>query len=78
MSRVIWISLLLTGSVWGFEPIIVIHGGTSGLGLTQEEFEKREVVMKESLKAGEAILSRGGSAIDAVVEAIKVMRCPRV
>lgn len=73
MSRAIWISVLLAGSLWGFEPIIVIHGGTSGLGLTKDEFEKREVVMKESLKAGEAILARGGSAIDAVVEAIKVM-----
>lgn len=24
------------------KPIIVIHGGTSGLGLTQEEFEQRK------------------------------------
>ncbi|MCR2087351.1 isoaspartyl peptidase/L-asparaginase, partial [Campylobacter upsaliensis] len=44
-----------------FKPVIVIHGGTSGLGLTKEEFAKREVVMKESLKAGQKILEAGGS-----------------
>ncbi|EAK9947095.1 beta-aspartyl-peptidase, partial [Campylobacter lari] len=56
-----------------FEPIIVIHGGTSGLGLTKEEFAKREKVMKESLKAGQSILEKGGSSVDAVIAAIKVM-----
>ncbi|EAI3912885.1 isoaspartyl peptidase/L-asparaginase [Campylobacter lari] len=56
-----------------FKPIIVIHGGTSGLGLTKEEFAKREKVMKESLKAGQSILEKGGSSVDAVITAIKVM-----
>lgn len=56
-----------------FKPIIVIHGGTSGLGLTKEEFAKREKVMKESLKAGQSILEKGGSSVDAVIAAIKVM-----
>ncbi|AJC88294.1 isoaspartyl peptidase/L-asparaginase family protein [Campylobacter insulaenigrae] len=56
-----------------FEPVIVIHGGTSGLGLTEEEFIKREKVMKESLKAGQNILEKGGSSVDAVIAAIKVM-----
>ncbi|MCV3470719.1 isoaspartyl peptidase/L-asparaginase family protein [Campylobacter sp. CNRCH_2015_0814] len=56
-----------------FEPIIVIHGGTSDLGLTKEEFAKREKVMKESLKAGQSILEKGGSSVDAVIAAIKVM-----
>ncbi|HEC1787374.1 TPA: isoaspartyl peptidase/L-asparaginase [Campylobacter lari] len=56
-----------------FKPIIVIHGGTSGLGLTKEEFNKREKVMKESLKAGQSILEKGGNSVDAVIAAIKVM-----
>lgn len=55
------------------KPIIVIHGGTSGLGLTKEEFAKREKVMKESLKAGQSILEKGGSSVDAVIAAIKMM-----
>lgn len=55
------------------KPTIVIHGGTSGLGLTKEEFVKREQVMKESLKAGQKVLEDGGSSTDAVIAAIKVM-----
>lgn len=55
------------------KPIIVIHGGTSGLGLTQDEFSKRQKAMLESLQAGQKILANGGSAIDAVIAAIKVM-----
>lgn len=55
------------------QPIIVIHGGTSGLGLTKDEFRKREKVMQESLKKAQAVLQKGGSAIDAVIVAIKVM-----
>jgi beta-aspartyl-peptidase (threonine type) len=54
-------------------PVMVIHGGTSGLGLTQEEFQKREEVMIESLKAGQQILLNGGTAEEAVIAAIKVM-----
>lgn len=54
-------------------PIVVIHGGTSGLGLTKEDYAKREVVMAQSLLAGQAVLEKGGSAIDAVIASIKVM-----
>lgn len=69
------IALLSSANVLAkdFKPIIVIHGGTSGLGLTKEEFAKREKVMKESLKAGQSILEKGGSSVDAVIAAIKVM-----
>ncbi|TLD84074.1 isoaspartyl peptidase/L-asparaginase [Helicobacter sp. MIT 11-5569] len=56
-----------------FSPVIVIHGGTSGLGLSKADFAAREKVMKESLKAGQKILENGGSSIDAVIAAIKVM-----
>lgn len=54
-------------------PIIVIHGGTSGLGLTQEEFLQRKAGMEKSLLAGQKVLSDGGTAIEAVIAAIKVM-----
>ena len=56
-----------------FSPVIVIHGGTSGLGLSKEDFAKREKVMKKSLRAGQKILEKGGSSTDAVIAAIKVM-----
>ena len=35
-----------------FSPVIVIHGGTSGLDLTKEEFKIREEPMKKALLAG--------------------------
>lgn len=66
-------SLLAIVNAKDFRPIIVIHGGTSGLGLTKEEFSKREAIMKESLKAGQKVLEAGGSSTDAVIAAIKVM-----
>jgi len=46
-----------------FSPVIVIHGGTSGLDLTKEEFKIREEPMKKALLAGQAVLEKGGSAI---------------
>lgn len=54
-------------------PVIVIHGGTSGMGLTEEEFSKREVVMRKALKAGQKVLNDNGTAEDAVIAAIVVM-----
>ena len=56
-----------------FFPVIVIHGGTSGLDLTKEEFKIREEPMKKALLAGQAVLERGGSAMDAVTAAIMVL-----
>ena len=54
-------------------PVIVIHGGTSGLDLTKEEFKIREEPMKKALLAGQAVLEKGGSAMDAVTAAIMVL-----
>ena len=54
-------------------PVIVIHGGTSGLDLTKEEFKIREEPMNRALLAGQAVLERGGSAMDAVTAAIMVL-----
>ncbi|MGL4721962.1 MAG: isoaspartyl peptidase/L-asparaginase family protein [Desulfovibrionaceae bacterium] len=54
-------------------PIVVIHGGTSGMNLTEKEFDGRKKVMEASLLAAQAIITKGGSAEDAVIEAIKIM-----
>ena len=56
-----------------FSPVIVIHGGTSGLDLTKEEFKIREEPMKKALLAGQAVLEKGGNAMDAVTAAIMVL-----
>ena len=56
-----------------FSPVIVIHGGTSGLDLTKEEFKIREEPMKKALLAGQAVLEKGGTAMDAVTAAIMVL-----
>ena len=54
-------------------PVIVIHGGTSGMNLTQENFQKRVPGMEKALKAGQAVLIAGGTAEDAVIAAIVVL-----
>ena len=54
-------------------PTLVIHGGTSGLGLTKREFAVRRRVMDEALLAGRDVLMKGGTATDAVIAAIVVM-----
>ena len=56
-----------------FSPVIVIHGGTSGLDLTKEEFKIREEPMNRALLAGQAVLEKGGTAMDAVTAAIMVL-----
>ena len=56
-----------------FSLVIVIHGGTSGLDLTKEEFKIREEPMKKALSAGQAVLEKGGTAMDAVTAAIMVL-----
>lgn len=54
-------------------PIIVIHGGTSGTTLTEDEFKIRQVPMEKALIAGQEILAKGGNAMDAVTAAIMVL-----
>ena len=67
------LGLTATNAQEKFSPVIVIHGGTSGLELTKEEFKIREEPMKKALLAGQAVLERGGSAMDAVTAAIMVL-----
>ena len=56
-----------------FSHVIVIHGGTSGLDLTKEEFKIREEPMSRALLEGQVVLERGGTAMDAVTAAIMVL-----
>lgn len=56
-----------------FTPLIVIHGGTSNLDLSQDEFMLRAEPMKKALKAGQAVLEKGGTAMDAVTAAIIIL-----
>ncbi len=55
---------------------IVIHGGAGNIQpqqFTKELEQAYHQKMQEALQSGYAILERGGSAVDAVVAAIKVL-----
>lgn len=63
----------VSGHAKDIVPVIVIHGGTSGMKLTREGFEKRTPGMEKALKAGQRVLVAGGTAEDAVIAAIVVL-----
>jgi beta-aspartyl-peptidase (threonine type) len=52
---------------------IVVHGGAGGYHLTAEEELLYRQGIEKALNAGYSVLERGGSSLDAVEEAIKVM-----
>lgn len=55
-------------------PAVIVHGGAGRWSSSPEERRERaRKVLEEAAEAGYEILSRGGSSIDAVVEAISVM-----
>ena len=72
-ASLVLLGLTVANAQEKFFPVIVIHGGTSGLDLTKEEFKIREEPMNRALLAGQAVLERGGSAMDAVTAAIMVL-----
>jgi len=56
--------------------VMVIHGGAGGVSreaMTPEEVQAYTDNLTEALKAGESILSQGGSSIDAVIAAVRIM-----
>jgi hypothetical protein len=56
--------------------VLVIHGGAGTMtrnGSTPEERAAYHKALKQALRAGYAVLSDGGEAIDAVVAAVTVM-----
>lgn len=63
ISVAVALSMLRLNAEDKISPVIVIHGETSGLQLTKEEFKIREESMKRALLAGKAVLEKGGSAM---------------
>ncbi|KZO95814.1 asparaginase [Calocera viscosa TUFC12733] len=61
------------------KPVLVIHGGAGIMrnDTPVEEQEKYRTALRGALKAGHAVLSAGGEAIDAVAAAVSFMEdCP--
>lgn len=59
-----------------FQPVIAIHGGSGTIprgSLTPEIEAGYRRVLTEAASAGESILRQGGSALNAVIAAVKVM-----
>ncbi len=53
------------------EPVVVVHGGAGNVA--EENYEAKYEGTKEAVRRAFAVLTQeGGSAMDAVVEAIKV------
>lgn len=52
-------------------PVVVVHGGAGHI--PKERTEESTIGVKEAARTGYAILQRGGSAVDAVVEAVALM-----
>ncbi|MCW2003438.1 beta-aspartyl-peptidase (threonine type) [Xanthomonas arboricola] len=76
-ARVLCLSLLLwaTGPVWAATPMLVIHGGAGveKSSLSPEDQAQAREAMQRALRAGHAVLKRGGSAVDAVAVTITVL-----
>jgi beta-aspartyl-peptidase (threonine type) len=56
--------------------VLLIHGGTSGLDrgeIDAEEERARRASLEAALRAGKAVLDRGGSALDAVEASVRTM-----
>ncbi|MDR1826823.1 MAG: isoaspartyl peptidase/L-asparaginase [Methylobacteriaceae bacterium] len=62
------------------KPVLVIHGGAGAITReesTPEKIRERREALLASLKAGYAVLKQGGSALDAVEQAVLSMEdCP--
>lgn len=73
-----WLLILAVSMTTLADPpvAIVIHGGAGKLDpktLTEESAKARHAALAHSLRAGHAILQKGGSALDAVQAAIIVL-----
>jgi len=54
-------------------PAIAVHGGAGDWAIAAEQEEKVRVWLSKALEVGYSALLRGGSAVEAVVEAVAVM-----
>lgn len=52
-------------------PVVVVHGGAGHI--PKERTELSTIGVKEAARTGYAFLQKGGSAMDAVVEAVTSM-----
>jgi len=63
-----------------FQPVIAIHGGAGALSRSAMSADKEQAylaALETILLAGQAILANGGSALDAVTEAVRQLEdCP--
>ncbi len=61
-------------------PVIAIHGGAGTLSrahISAEQEAAYHAALQEVLRVGQAVLAEGGSAVDAVCEAVRLMEeCP--
>jgi len=62
------------------QPIIAIHGGAGAMSraaMSAELEGKYTAALEDILRAGQAVLAQGGSALDAVTEAVRLLEdCP--
>jgi beta-aspartyl-peptidase (threonine type) len=62
------------------QPVIAIHGGAGAMSRAAMSPEKEQeylAALESILTAGQAVLARGGSALDAVTEAVRLLEdCP--
>jgi len=62
------------------QPVIAIHGGAGAMSRAAMSPEKEQEylgALRGILEAGQAVLARGGSALDAVTEAVRLLEdCP--
>ncbi len=76
LSRLLVLSLmLLAGQALAVEPVLVLHGGAGveKAGLTPQDQAAARAAMESALRAGHAVLARGGSAVEAVAATITVL-----
>jgi beta-aspartyl-peptidase (threonine type) len=71
---------LLTENIMNTSAVIAIHGGAGTIvraSLTSEAEAQYHHVLREVLLAGQRVLADGGSALDAVTEAVRLLEdCP--
>ncbi|WP_233235427.1 isoaspartyl peptidase/L-asparaginase family protein [Bordetella sp. LUAb4] len=62
------------------QPVIAIHGGAGAMSraaMSAEQEGKYIAALEDILRAGQAVLAQGGSALDAVTEAVRLLEdCP--
>lgn len=77
-ARALCLSLsfvLIAGPALAATPMLVIHGGAGveKSSLSADEQAQAREAMRRALRAGYAVLNRGGSAVDAVAATITVL-----